>query len=276
MSQKEKGFSCKGITMIEVKNLVKRFGNFAAVNDISFEVPPGELFALLGPNGAGKSTTIKMMTTLLKPSSGTIVLNGHNVVRSPDQVRKSFGIVFQDPSVDNDLTAYENMELHAVMYNLSRHQVKPRIQELMTMVGLWDWRDKMVKTFSGGMKRRLEIARGLIHHPKVLFLDEPTVGLDAQTRNLLWSYIGELAKEKDMTIVFTTHYLEEAENNAKRIAIIDHGKLLTIGTATELKRQTNTKSLEGAYLAMTGKDLRDEAVNPREVLRERQRARNMR
>ncbi len=274
MLPKGKDFSCK--PMIEVKHLVKRFGEFIAVDDISFTVAPGELFALLGPNGAGKSTTIKMMTTLLKPSSGTIILNGHNVVRNPDQARKSFGIVFQDPSLDNDLTAYENMELHAVMYNLSRRQVKPRIEELMTLVGLWEWRDRLVKTFSGGMKRRLEIARGLIHHPKVLFLDEPTVGLDAQTRHLLWNYVGQLAKEKDMTIVFTTHYLEEAENNARRIAIVDHGKLLTIGSTAELKRKTKTKSLEQAYLALTGKDMRDEAVNPNEAWRERQRARNMR
>ncbi len=262
--------------MIDVDHLVKKFGNFAAVNDISFKVDAGEMFALLGPNGAGKSTTIKMLTTLLKPTSGQLILNGYDVVKQQDAVRRSFGIVFQDPSLDNDLTAYENMELHAVMYHVPQKDVKPRIQELLTLVELWDRRDSAVKTFSGGMRRRLEIARGLLHHPKVLFLDEPTLGLDAQTRNLLWDYVSDLAKKKDMTILFTTHYLEEAEANANRIAIIDHGKLLTIGTADELKRQTKTKSLEQAYLSLTGKELRDEEVSPSEAWRARHRSRLMR
>lgn len=262
--------------MIEVEHLTKKFKDFTAVNDISFKVEPGELFALLGPNGAGKSTTIKMLTTLLKPTSGQLTLNGHDVVKDQDETRQSFGIVFQDPSVDVDLTAYENMELHAVMYHVPAAQIKTRIKELLTLVELWDRRDSLVKTFSGGMKRRLEIARGLLHHPKVLFLDEPTLGLDAQTRNLLWDYVGNLAREKEMTILFTTHYLEEAEANASRIAIIDHGKLLTIGTANELKKQTKTDTLEKAYLQLTGKELRDEEVGPGEAWRERHRSRNMR
>ena len=261
--------------MIEVEHLVKKFGKFTAVEDISFKVKAGELFALLGPNGAGKSTTIKMLTTLLKPTSGRLILNGHDVVKDQDATRKSFGIVFQDPSLDNDLTAYENMELHAVMYHVPSRNVKPRIKELLTLVELWDRKDSLVKTFSGGMKRRLEIARGLLHHPKVLFLDEPTLGLDTQTRNLLWGYVSDMAKKKDMTILFTTHYLEEAESNASRIAIIDHGKLLTIGTVNQLKKQTKTKSLEQAYLALTGKELRDESVNSSEVWRARQRSRLM-
>lgn len=262
--------------MIEVEHLTKQFGDFTAVKDISFKVESGELFALLGPNGAGKSTTIKMLTTLLKPTSGKLVLNSHDVVKHQDLTRKSFGIVFQDPSVDNDLTAYENMQLHGVMYSISKKEIDARIKELLTLVELWDWRDKLVKTFSGGMKRRLEIARGLLHHPKVLFLDEPTLGLDTQTRNLLWSYVRNLAKQKNMTVLFTTHYLDEAEANADRIAIIDHGQLLVIGTADELTKKTKTKTLEQAYLELTGKELRDEKVDPHEVWRSRQRSRNMR
>ncbi len=262
--------------MIEVEHLSKKFGNFTAVNDISFSVKQGEMFALLGPNGAGKSTTIKMLTTLLKPTSGNLTLNGHSVTKNQDATRKSFGIVFQDPTLDNDLTAYENMQLHAVMYKVPSREIKHRIQELLTLVELWERRNSLVKTFSGGMKRRLEIARGLLHHPVVLFLDEPTLGLDTQTRNLLWNYVSNLAKEKEMTILFTTHYLEEAEANASRIAIIDHGKLIAIDTADKLKTLTHTKTLEQAYLKLTGKDLRDEAVDPHEAWRSRVRARNMR
>lgn len=262
--------------MIEVNNLTKKFGHFTAVDDVSFSVGTGEMFALLGPNGAGKSTTIKMLTTLLKPSSGSLTLNGFDVVKQQDQTRKSFGIVFQDPSLDNDLTAYENMQLHAVMYGVPKAELATRIKELLTLVELWERKDSLVKTYSGGMKRRLEIARGLLHHPKVLFLDEPTLGLDTQTRNLLWNYVGNLAHEKEMTILFTTHYLEEAEANASRIAIIDHGKLLTIGTSKELMKLTSTNSLEEAYLSLTGKELRDEKADPNQVWRDRQRSKNMR
>lgn len=262
--------------MIEVDHTTKKFADFTAVNDVSFSVDKGERFALLGPNGAGKSTTIKMLTTLLRPTEGKLTLNGHDVVHDQAAARRSFGIVFQDPSVDNDLTAYENMELHAVMYNVPAAELKSRVEELLRLVELWERRDSLVKTFSGGMKRRLEIARGLLHHPTVLFLDEPTLGLDAQTRNLLWDYVGRLAREKHMTVFFTTHYLEEAEANADRIGIIDHGKLLVVGTAAELKKQTKTKSLEQAYLTLTGKELRDEAVDPHEAWRARHRARTMR
>lgn len=262
--------------MITVDHLTRKFKDITAVNDISFEVKAGELFALLGPNGAGKSTTIKMLTTLLRPTSGKLTLNGHDVVKQQDAVRKSFGIVFQDPSVDGDLTAYENMELHGVLYGVPRHELTLRIEELLKLVELWDRRDSVVKTFSGGMKRRLEIARGLLHHPKVLFLDEPTLGLDAQTRNLLWNYVQKLSREEKMTVFFTTHYLEEAEANAHRIAIIDHGQIITIGTAEELKKQTKTGSLEAAYLQLTGVGTRDETVNPHEAWRARHRARSMR
>lgn len=262
--------------MIEVKNVTKKFGNFTAVDDISLNIKKGELFALLGPNGAGKSTTIKMLTTLLRPTSGTLLLNGQDVVKHQNEARKNFGIVFQDPSVDTELTAYENMELHAVMYGIPKKELASRVEELLTLVELWDRRDSLVRTFSGGMKRRLEIARGLLHHPKILFLDEPTLGLDAQTRNLLWEYVQRLSQEKNMTVLFTTHYLEEAEANASRIAFIDNGRIITIGTAEQLMQQTKTKSLEQAYLKLTGKGLRDEAANPHDAWRERHRARAMR
>jgi ABC-2 type transport system ATP-binding protein len=262
--------------MIEVQGVTKKFGDFTAVDDISFSVKPGELFALLGPNGAGKSTTIKMLTTLLRPTAGKLALNGHDVIRQQDAARKSFGIVFQDPSLDTELSAYENMQLHAVLYGVPPGELDGRVGELLRLVELWERKDSLVKTFSGGMKRRLEIARGLLHHPKILFLDEPTLGLDAQTRNLLWEYVQRLSREKNMTVLFTTHYLEEAEANATRIAFIDHGKLITIGTAAELKRQTGTKSLEQAYLKLTGKHTRDETADPRSGWREQHRARAMR
>jgi ABC-2 type transport system ATP-binding protein len=261
--------------MIEVKKVTKKFGSITAVDNVSLKVTAGERFALLGPNGAGKSTTIKMLTTLLKPTSGQLLLNEHDVVRQQDLARKSFGIVFQDPSVDTEMTAYENMQLHGVLYHVPKNQLKNRIKELLELVELWDRRDFLVKTFSGGMKRRLEIARGLLHHPKILFLDEPTLGLDAQTRNLLWDYVQRLSREQNMTIFFTTHYLEEADANASRIAFIDHGKIIASGTANELKKKTKSKSLEQAYLKMTGTKIRDESVDPHEAWRQRHRARAM-
>jgi len=263
-------------TAISVTNLTKRFGDFTAVDDVSFEVKQGELFALLGPNGAGKSTTIKMLTTLLKPTSGELTLAGHDVAKAKDNARKSFGIVFQDPSVDTEMSAYENMELHAALYGIKASDAKARIQDLLTLVELWDRKDTLVKNFSGGMKRRLEIARGLLHHPHVLFLDEPTLGLDTQTRNLLWDYVRKLNHDEGMTVFFTTHYLEEAEAVAKRIAIIDHGKLIALGTTAELTKQTGTKTLEEAYLELTGKTVRDEKADSHENWRAIHRARSMR
>src|SRR5581483_9243699 len=176
----------------------------------------GKIFAFLGPNGAGKTTTIKMLTTLLPPTKGSIVLNGHNVASEPDATRHSFGIVFQDPSIDTELTAYENMQFHAVLYDMKASVYKPRIEELMRLVDLWDRRDSLTKEYSGGMKRRLEIARGILHHPKVLYLDEPTLGLDPQTRNHIWNYIKELNKKEQITVFFTTHYMEEADKMAER------------------------------------------------------------
>jgi ABC-2 type transport system ATP-binding protein len=257
--------------IISVEHVTKTFGKFTAVNDVSFTVNEGEIFGFLGPNGAGKSTTIKMLTTLLQPTEGALHLADYDVVKKQSAARKIFGIVFQDPSLDGDLTAYENLQLHAVLYGVDKKQIAPRSEELLKLVELWDRKDSMVKTFSGGMKRRLEIARGLLHHPKILFLDEPTLGLDAQTRNLLWNYIRRLNEQENMTIFFTTHYLGEAEAVADRIAIIDHGKIITIGTAEELKQQTNTENLEQAYLELTGKEVRDETLssgdNKKEAMR---------
>lgn len=246
--------------IISAENVTKKYrGNILAVDGISFEVKKGEIFAFLGPNGAGKSTTIKMLTTMLRPTGGTLKLAGHDVTREQGSARKAFGIVFQDPSLDEELSAYENMELHAVLYSVPKAMVAQRAEELLRLVELWERKDSMVKTFSGGMRRRLEIARGLLHEPKILFLDEPTLGLDTQTRNLMWDYVKKLSQEKGMTIFFTTHYLDEAEAVADRIAIIDHGKITAEGTAASLGKQTGTKSLEQAYLKLTGETLRDES-----------------
>lgn len=243
---------------IRVKNLTKKFGDFVAVDDISFEVKKGEIFAFLGPNGAGKSTTIKMLTTLLDPSKGELKLNGISVQENKEETRKSFGIVFQDPSLDDELTAFENMEFHAILYGVKKTGLKEKIKDLLEFVELWERKDDLVKTFSGGMRRRLEIARGLLHHPQILFLDEPTLGLDPQTRNSMWEYVGKLNKSEGLTIFFTTHYMEEAEKNAQKIAIIDHGKIIATGTASELKKETHTKSLEEAFLKLTGNSIREE------------------
>ena len=258
--------------IISVKNLIKNFGQIPAVKGISFDVEPGELFAFLGPNGAGKSTTIKMLTTVLEPTSGDILLNGFNPVEHPAAVRRSFGIVFQDPTLDNDLTAYENMEYHAVLYAVPKSVYVPRIKELMELVELWDRRKSFVRDFSGGMKRRLEIARGLLHHPKVFFLDEPTVGLDPQTRNHIWNYIRELNTRERTTIFFTTHYMDEAERQASRIAVVDHGTIVATGTAADLKAQTKTTSLEDAFLALTGKVIRSEEASAADTMRAHARA----
>jgi ABC-2 type transport system ATP-binding protein len=255
--------------IIEVKNLVKKFKDFTAVNDISFEVKKGEIFAFLGPNGAGKSTTIKILTTLLDKTSGEILVNGQNPATHKHGVRKSFGIVFQDPSLDDDMTCYENMQLHAVLYSVPSRERESRIKELLIFVELWDRKDSLVKTFSGGMKRRLEIARGLLHHPKILYLDEPTLGLDPQTRNHMWQYVQELSRKEGMTVFFTTHYMEEAEKIAKRIAIIDHGKIIATGSPMELKKQTGTESLEEAFLKLTGNVMRDEDASSLDRLRMR-------
>jgi ABC-2 type transport system ATP-binding protein len=266
----------KSNSIIEARNVIKRFGEITAVDDISFHVKRGEIFAFLGPNGAGKSTTISMLTTMLRPTSGKLLLNNHDVTREQDNARKSFGIVFQDPALEEELTAYENMKIHAVLYGISKKEQESRIQELLELVDLWERRDSLVRTYSGGMRRRLEIARGLLHHPTILFLDEPTLGLDTQTRNLLWDYVEKLSRHEGMTIFFTTHYLDEAEHVADRIAIIDHGKIITTGTVKELTEQTKTKTLEQAYLQLTGKEVRDRESQSNNGLNMRNATRNSR
>ncbi len=257
--------------MIEVQNLTKKFGEFIAVDNISFSVKEGEIFAFLGPNGAGKSTTIKILTTLLRPTQGKISLNGFDPTREQHEVRSSFGIVFQDPSLDDELTAYENMEFHGVIYKVPKEIRKTRIEQLLKFVELWERRNDLVKNFSGGMRRRLEMARGLVHHPKIFFLDEPTLGLDPQTRTHIWNYIKNLNEEEKMTVFFTTHYMEEAEKVAQRIAIIDHGKIVASGGAEELKQKTKKNSLEEAFLALTGDTIREEEINGVDRMRMRRR-----
>jgi ABC-2 type transport system ATP-binding protein len=254
--------------MIQVRDLAKTFGDVTAVGGITFDVHPREIFAFLGPNGAGKTTTIQMLTTLLRPTSGSIALDGLDPAARPLDARRRFGIVFQDPSLDHELTAYENMDLHGVLYHVPRKARAERIQALLTLFELWDRRDARVKTFSGGMRRRLEIARAFLHTPKILFLDEPTLGLDPQSRNQLWTHVRRLNETEGTTVFLTTHYMEEAERVAHRLAIIDHGKIVAQGTPDELKKQTGTDSLEGAFLALTGTSIRDESANAADQMRQ--------
>jgi ABC-2 type transport system ATP-binding protein len=223
-----------GAPAVSVEGLSKRFGEIEAVRGIDFEVRPGETFGFLGPNGAGKSTTINMLCTLVRPSAGCALVAGHDVVSERDEVRRNIGLVFQDTTLDNYLSAEQNMRLHAELYGVPRDAVRPRMREVMEMVGLWERRSSLVGTFSGGMKRRLEIARGLLHSPRVLFLDEPTVGLDPQTRSSIWTYISELGEREEITIFLTTHYMDEAEY-CERIAIMDQGKIIVLDTPAALK-----------------------------------------
>jgi ABC-2 type transport system ATP-binding protein len=253
--------------VIEVRDLVKKFNGFLAVDHISFAVEEGLVFAFLGPNGAGKTTTIKMLTTVLAPSGGKLFVGGHDPLREPLLVRRSFGIVFQDPSLDEELTAYENMALHGVLYGLKRGVRRERIETLLRLVGLWERRDDHVRKFSGGMKRRLEIARALLHEPKILFLDEPTSGLDPQTRNEIWNFIRRLCRERGVTVFFTTHYMEEAERVADEIAVIDHGRIIAEGSAAALKERTGKHSLEEAFIALTGHGIREEEGAPVDRMR---------
>jgi len=231
--------------IIEVKNLARQFNGLTAVDHISFEVKKGEIFGFLGPNGAGKSTTINMLSTLLIPTEGDAAINSFDVLTRRDDVRKSIGLVFQYPSLDDRLTAEENLRFHAKLYGVPKEEYKKRMEEVLRLVDLWDRKENIIKTFSGGMKRRLEIARGLIHYPQVLFLDEPTLGLDPQTRAHLWEYILRLKKERAMTIFMTTHYMNEAEN-CDRIAVIDHGKIVALDTPVNLKKQVG-----GDIISMT-------------------------
>jgi len=221
--------------IIKVENLVKRFGDLVAVDNISFSVAPGEIFGFLGPNGAGKTTTINILCTLSKPTSGRATINGFDVVRQQSQVRQSIGLVFQDPSLDERLSGLQNLRFHALVYHVPASVREQRIEQVLRMTELWDRRHSEVRTYSGGMKRRLELARGLLHYPKVLFLDEPTLGLDPQTRNRVWEYILELRQREGTAIFLTTHYMDEADK-ADRIAIIDYGKLVAMDTPERLKK----------------------------------------
>ena len=224
---------------IAVRGLVKSFDEVQAVRGVEFEVATGEVFGFLGPNGAGKTTTINMLCTLAKPTAGSAEVAGHDIVRERDDVRRNIGLVFQDPTLDGYLTAAQNLELHAELYGVQSDLVQPRMRQLMTMVGLWDRKDSPVATFSGGMRRRLEIARGLMHSPRVLFLDEPTIGLDPQTRRSIWEYIRELKEREEITIFMTTHYMDEAEW-CDRIAIMDHGEIVALDAPETLKEQVGT------------------------------------
>ena len=220
--------------VIEASNLVKRFGELEAVKGVSFSVKEGEIFGFLGPNGAGKTTTINILCTLLKPTDGQAKVNGHDVVKERSQVRQSIGLVFQEPTLDDYLTAEQNLRFHGYAYGIPRNVLEPRLKELLEMMELWDRRKGKINTYSGGMKRRLEIARGLLHHPRVLFLDEPTLGLDPQTRRRIWDYIHDLRKRENLAIFMTTHYMDEAEN-CDRIAIIDYGRTVALDTLEKLK-----------------------------------------
>jgi ABC-2 type transport system ATP-binding protein len=232
-------------------------------------VPKGDIFAFLGPNGAGKSTIIKMLTTVLSPTGGSMNVGGFNVLAQKNEVRASIGVIFQDHTLDNDLTAYENLYYHAVLYKIPKSQRKERIEKLLNDIGLFNRKDNLVRNFSGGMKRRVEIARGLLHSPKILFLDEATLGLDVQTKNFFWAYLNRINKEEGVTVFFTTHNLDEAEKNVKRIAIIDNGKILIEGTPGEIKKKTDTDTLEKAFLKLTGYDIREQPADHVDVMRKR-------
>jgi ABC-2 type transport system ATP-binding protein len=238
------------ISIIEVKTLSKVFDNeIRAVDAISFTVGEGEILGFLGPNGAGKTTTLNMLATLLRPTSGTATVNGHDILAEPDDVRRSIGYVFQDPTLDLELTGRENLDFHGRLYSLKRDVRRQRIKEMLELVQLTDRADDLVKTYSGGLKRRLEIARGLLHHPQVLFLDEPTLGLDPQTRRSIWEHIQRLNQDKNITIILTTHYTEEADYLCDRILIIDFGKIVALDTPNNLKAR-----LEGDIVSLAFKD----------------------
>src|SRR5437879_5214551 len=254
--------------IIRVQHLVRSFGAVTAVNDVTFNLRRRETFAFLGPNGAGKTTTIKMLTTVLRPTSGTLELDGLNPVADDTEVRKRIGVVFQDPSLDSELTAWENIDIHGVLYHVPRRVRHERGEKLLRMFELWERRNDLVKTFSGGMKRRLEIARGLLHTPKVLFLDEPTLGLDPQSRNQMWTHVRNLRATEGVTVFLTTHYMDEADRVADRIAVIDHGRIVATGSSAELKQQTGTDSLEAAFLRLTGTTIRDESATAADQMRQ--------
>ncbi|MGD0566163.1 MAG: ATP-binding cassette domain-containing protein [Candidatus Goldiibacteriota bacterium] len=237
---------------IEAVSLTKKYEKLTAVDALNLSVKKGEIFGLLGPNGAGKTTTLMMLSTLLKPTSGSASINGFDVLKEPSKVRASIGMVFQDPSSDEILTAYENLKLHALLYNIPVKEIDIKIDRVLALVDLQKRKNDIVKTFSGGMRRRMEIARGLLHEPKIFFLDEPTIGLDPQTREHIWEYIKNLARETEMTIILTTHYMEEADRLCDRVAIIDAGKIVALDSPENLKRGLggDIVLLKGANLAV--------------------------
>jgi ABC-2 type transport system ATP-binding protein len=235
---------------IETRQLTKVYGSLKAVDKVDITVESGEIFGLLGPNGAGKTTIISMLCTILKPTSGTATVNGYDIVKEANKVRKSIGIVFQDPSIDDRLTGRENLYMHANLYGIPASEHKERIDRILKLVELEDRADDLLRTYSGGMRRRLELGRGLIHYPKVLFLDEPTVGLDPQTRDHIWKYIRDLKKAQDITVVLTTHYMDEADRLSDRIAIMDHGKIVILDTPPKLK-----ETLEGDVIAVKANNI---------------------
>lgn len=235
---------------IETKKLTKSYGSLKAVDSLDISVESGEIFGLLGPNGAGKTTAVSMLCTILKPTSGTATVNGFDIIREANKVRKSIGIVFQDPSIDDRLTGKENLFMHANLYGVPTSEQKDRINRILKLVELEDRADDLLRTYSGGMRRRLELGRGLIHYPKVLFLDEPTVGLDPQTRDHIWKYIKELKQTHDITVVLTTHYMDEADRLSNRIGIIDHGKMVILDTPSRLK-----DTLEGDVVVVRANDV---------------------
>lgn len=246
--------------LLVAKDLVKEFDGFRAVDGVSLEVSAGEIFAFLGPNGAGKTTTIAMMTTQTKPTSGTIRLGELDVVSQATRAKALFGVVFQEAAVDKELTAYENLWVHAVLYGLGRSERDERIEEMLSLVELADRKDSLVRTFSGGMKRRLEIARGLMTRPRILFLDEPTLGLDVQSRERIWSYIEEVRRGFGTAIFLTTHYLEEAERS-DRVGIIDHGRMVEVDSPANLKAAHRGSTLDEVFLALTGHGIRDDQLD---------------
>ncbi|WP_455369354.1 ATP-binding cassette domain-containing protein [[Eubacterium] cellulosolvens] len=237
---------------IETYNLSKQFKDIIAVDNLNVKIKQGEIFGLLGPNGAGKTTTISMLCTILRPTEGSAQVNGYDILKEPEKVRRSIGIVFQQPSVDDILTGLENLRLHAMWYGVPKEIRKKRIDEVLDLVGLQSRRNSLVKTYSGGMRRRLELARGLLHLPNVLFLDEPTLGLDPQTREHIWEYIEKMSREREMTIVLTTHYMEEADSLCDRVAIIDQGKIIVMNSPDSLKEKVGGDIV---YLKTTATDI---------------------
>jgi len=244
--------------VIQIKGLTKHYGKLTAVDNISLDIAEGEIFGLLGPNGAGKTTTISMLATLLKPSSGTATVAGFDIVRQSSQVRKSIGIVFQEPSSDDILTGKENLFLHCLMFGVPLNKISARISAVLELVDLKERKNDLVKKYSGGMRRRLELGRGLLHNPKVLFLDEPTLGLDPQTRERIWEYIENLASKEKVTVILTTHYMDEADRLCGRVAIIDHGRTIALDSPQAMKQKLNMTNLNEVFIHYTGRDIRED------------------